>query len=427
MIIFDKNKALSPLKQRIYWLILTFCVLNFSLLAQNVDPDEQVGLLKADSIPSVTDTVPKRLITDTIKLASGAIDARVVYACEDSMISYVSKKLIYLYGNASVEYLDLKIKADFIRMNLDSNLVEATFSADSLGNKIGIPEFSQGEQNFTAGNIRYNFETGKGKIFDITTQQNDVVVKGRELKFIRSLNDTSQADILYNSGGIFTTCTHPEPHFGIRASKQKIIANRLVVAGPSNLEIMGVPTPIILPFAFFPLKQGRRTGLLFPRDYEYSQQWGFGLRDIGWFFPLGEHYNLTLRSDIYLKGTFGMKANMQYNRRYKYSGSFNIGFDNRRSESSEGLVTRQSSIRLAWTHQQAAAAHPTNKFGGSINMQFQNDYQGLVNNDANNVLNNSLNSNFGFSKRWRDKPYNLNITLSHNQNRRSNRMDITYL
>ncbi len=173
------------------------------------------------------------------------------------------------------------------------------------------------------------------------------------------------------------------------------------------------------------MTKGRRTGLMFPRDYEYSRQWGFGLRDIGWFFPLGEHINLTLRSDIYLKGTYGIKLQSQYNKRYAYSGSFNLAFDSRRSESTEGIINRQNSIAFSWSHQQAASAHPTNKFGGSINMQFLGNYQSLVNNEANFVLNNTLNSNFGFSKRWRDKPYNLNITLSHTQNTRSNVMNVT--
>jgi hypothetical protein len=275
--------------------------------------------------------------------------------------------------------------------------------------------------------MRYNFETGKGKVSDITTTQNDVVVKGRELKFIteQGEQDTAKSYIFYDKNAIFTTCTADDPHFGIRSGKQKVINDKLIVVGPSNLEIMGVPTPVVLPFGFFPMTKGRRTGLLFPRDYEYSRQWGFGLRDIGWFFPLGDHINLTLRTDIYLKGTWGIKANSQYNKRYAYSGDFRFGYDSRRSESNEGVVTRQNSISLSWSHQQAAAAHPTNKFGGSINMQFLGNYQSLVNNQAEFVLNNTLNSNFGFSKRWRDKPYNLNITLSHTQNTRSNLMNVT--
>lgn len=409
-----------------------FFLVNFALSGQikplerkkGSQPKEKARIEERDSIPD--QRIPP---TDSINIpiSKDALQDRVEYHGQDSMISDVTGQQLLLYGEGSyVKYQDLNITAGFIRLNLDSNIVTATYELDSLGNKKGIPDFSQGDQKFTSEKMRYNYQTGKGKVYDITTQQNDVIVKGSELKFIRNLGDTSQSDILYTNRGIFTTCTHDEPHFGIRTSRQKLISEKLVITGPANLEIMGVPTPLVLPFAFFPVKQGRQTGLLFPRDYEYSQQWGFGLRDIGWFFPLGENFNLTLRNDIYLKGTYGIKANLQYNKRYRYSGNLNLGFDNRRSENNEGEVLRQPSFSFSWSHQQAQAAHPTNKFGGSINMQFFNDYQGLVNNDARNVLNNSLNSNFGFSKTWRGKPYNLNIKLSHSQNRQTNRMDITF-
>jgi hypothetical protein len=426
------NIVNNSLKKRLSFLILVLLVQNIVLSAQNPVRDSfpvlQDSLMnRIDTLPPAADSMVAPSVIDTINLSSDALEARVEYQARDSMISDISGQRLYLYGDASVKYQDLSLQAAYIMLDLEKSEVLAQYMLDSLGKKIGVPAFSQGEQNFTAYRMRYNFESGKGKVFDITTNQNDVVVKGRELKFIteQGEQDTAKSYIFYDKNAIFTTCTADDPHFGVRSGKQKVINDKLIVVGPSNLEIMGVPTPVVLPFGFFPMTKGRRTGLLFPRDYEYSRQWGFGLRDIGWFFPLGDHINLTMRTDIYLKGTWGIKANSQYNKRYAYSGNFRFGYDSRRSESNEGIVTRQNSISLSWSHQQAAAAHPTNKFGGSINMQFLGNYQSLVNNQAEFVLNNTLNSNFGFSKRWRDKPYNLNITLSHTQNTRSNLMNVT--
>ena len=37
-----------------------------------------------------------------------------------------------------------------------------------------------------------------------------------------------------------------------------------IIAGLSNLYIANVPTPIFLPFAYFPLTENRRTGFIFP-------------------------------------------------------------------------------------------------------------------------------------------------------------------
>ncbi|MCB0551360.1 MAG: LPS-assembly protein LptD, partial [Phaeodactylibacter sp.] len=199
---------------------------------------------------------------------------------------------------------------------------------DSLGRPSGKPEFSDGAQSFVADSMRYNFQTRKGVVYDVTTKQNDVVVHGARSKFVSSpAQDSTQKanDVIFSSDALFTTCTHDNPHFGIHSRKQKVVPNKLVVVGPSNLEIMGVPTPLWLPFGFFPISSGRRTGLLFPRDYQYSPQWGFGLEGIGWFFPLGDHFNLSLTTNLYIKGTWGVNASSQYRKRYKYNGSFDLG------------------------------------------------------------------------------------------------------
>ena len=42
------------------------------------------------------------------------------------------------------------------------------------------------------------------------------------------------------------------------------IPKNKIIAGPSNLYIYDVPTPIFLPFAFFPLNENRNSGFIFP-------------------------------------------------------------------------------------------------------------------------------------------------------------------
>ncbi|MEL7120525.1 MAG: putative LPS assembly protein LptD [Bacteroidota bacterium] len=410
---------------------------NTSVWAQNTsndtippkDTSQIPQTLSLDTIPPIdTNQITQTVNIDTILISESALKAKVEYSATDSMISDITGKKLYLYGNANVKYEDLDLTAAKIMLDWEANIAEAEYMLDSTGQRIGIPEFKQGEQNFTANRMRYNFSTGKGKLYDISTLQNDITVRGREVKIVQTEGeegDSTKAFVANGRGTIFTTCTHDPPHFGIRTSSYKAISNKLAVFGPANVEIMGVPTPLVLPFGFFPLKQGRSTGLLFPRDYEYSRQWGFGLRDVGWFFPLGEHMNLSLRSNIYVKGTWGINANSRYNKRYKYSGNFTLGYDARRNEATDGSIIWNRSFLINWSHQQAAQAHPTNKFGGSINIQF-NGYQSNVFNDAAFVLNNQLSSNFGFSKKWIGKPYNLSVTLNHSQNTQTNAINLTF-
>lgn len=369
-----------------------------------------------------------RRISGEIAYSQDSLDAPVAYSAVDSMIYDIANKKIHLYGDAKVEYTSITLTGAHIVYDWETNIVTAeAFRDTTTRDIIGMPEFTEGEQTFTAMRMRYNFKSRKGKVYDVTSQFNDVIIRGKESKFITGERvDTTKADdIIYSQGAIFSTCTLREPHFGIRSRKQKLIPNKLVIVGPSNLEIMGVPTPLWLPFGFFPVSSGRQTGLLFPRDYEYSEQWGFGLRNIGWYFPLGEHFNLSVTSNIYLKGTWGIDIASQYNRRYKYSGNFNLGFDSRIFESADGSVSRNNAFKIRWSHNQAQAAHPTIRFGGNVNFEI-GGYQSRVFNDANNVLQNQLSSNVNFDKRWTDKPFTLNASFNHNQNTRTQTINVNF-
>ncbi len=390
-------------------------------------PAPVLDTLPSDTASLARDTAGVQQERKTFTFSSDSLDAPVQYTANDSMIYDIAGKKIHMYGNASVTYTSINLKAAHIVFDWETNIVTAESMPDSLGRPSGQPEFVDGDQTFTADSLRYNFQTRKGVVYDVTTKQNDVVVRGSRAKFVSDTKpDTTQAsnDVVYNSDAIFTTCTHENPHFGIRSRKQKVVPNKLVVVGPSNLEIMGVPTPLWLPFGFFPISSGRRTGLLFPRDYQYSPQWGFGLEGIGWFFPLGDHFNLAVTGNIYVKGTWGINATSQYRQRYKYNGNFDIGYDVRRSEDDEGNINRPKSFRFRWSHRQDRSAHPTNNFGGSINIQ-TNNYQSRVFNDE-RVLDNQLNSNLTFSKNWRDKPLNLNVGLNHSQNSSTGNVTINF-
>ncbi len=390
---------------------------------------------------SNADTIPQRVARpgqDSIPftaqpdypVSDDALEAKVDYYARDSMIyNNLEGGVLELFGNANVTYTTIKLTAAHIYYDVEQGIVTAEGLPDSSGQIVGKPVFEDGTQTFNAERMRYNFQTQKGVVFGVSTTYSDIVVRGQKSKFVSGgETDTLQSsnDEVYSQGAIFTTCQHDIPHFGIRSNKQKVVPGKLVVVGPSNLEIMGVPTPLFLPFGFFPVTKTRSSGLLFPRDYEFSEQWGFGLRGIGWFFPLGPHANLALRTNIYLKGTFGLNLTSQYRKRYKYSGNVFFGYDNRRQENfNTGEVTRTQSFAIRWTHNQDRAAHPTNTFGGSINLQ-TNLFQSRDQNDAANVLENTLNSNLSFRKNWSDLPIALSLGFSHSQNNRSRQMTITF-
>ncbi|MEM9918135.1 MAG: putative LPS assembly protein LptD [Bacteroidota bacterium] len=380
-------------------------------------------------------TAPSGPRTDLSKIdvSSDSLDAEVSYSARDSMKYDIANERIILYGNASVTYDGTSMNAGYIVFDKKNNVVEADgIPPDNPKAEREPPNFENGNQSFTAGKMRYNFETGKGVVYEASTKQqmgpgNEMFVQSGKAKFstadTTATADSKQQEIVYSKDAIFSTCNHPNPHFGIRSKKQKVIPNKLVVVGPSNLEISGIPTPIWLPFGAFPIGFGAQTGLIFSNNIDVSEELGIGIRDVGWYFPLGDNMNLQLTGDIYTRGTWGLKGVVPYRKRYKYSGNLTVRYNSRRTENSLALPVRQNSFSVNWSHNQDRAAHPTNTFGGSINFQTNNDQQRNLN-SAEDVQRSSLSSNVNFRKIFPGKPFDLGISARHSQNTQSRQMTV---
>lgn len=406
---------------------------------QTPAPAAAPDTLPADTLPAGPiqllrpdlDTLPAPAISGSTAefiMSSDSLTAPVDYAAEDSMWVDFEAQEIHLYGSATVDYQTISLKANHIVLNYGTNIVFAEPLPDSIGRPAGQPEFSDGGQSFVAKEMRYNFKTKKGIVYGTTTTQDDIFVRGGKSKFVSGavrIDDTTRADVIYTEGAIFTTCSDEHPHFGIRTRKAKVIPNKLAVIGPSNLEIMGVPTPLWLPFGFFPLKSGRSTGLLFPSDYQYSPQFGYGLQGVGWFFPIGEHVNLQVTADYYLKGTYALNTNVRYVRRYKYSGSFNASFRNQQVEDDELNINTNKGISLQWSHRQDRSAHPTFNFGGSLNFQTNLVDQRFINSyevASQNVIRSSMN----MTKQFPGIKSTLTAGLNHSQSNQTRQITVNF-
>ncbi len=393
------------------------------LMQQNISNTDSLPFSSIDSSfsGSFANSNPSKVI-----YSQDSLDAPIDYNSKDSMDYDIKNEKIHLWGEAFVKYTDLTITADYIIFDWGNNEVTAMSTKDSLGNEKGKPKFEQGTQNFTSGKMRYNFDTEKGIIYDVVTKQgSDIYVHGAKAKFQRIPGDSSShEDIVYSENAIFTTCTHDEPHFGIRSNKQKVIANKLIVVGPSNLEVSGVPTPLWLPFGFYPVTEGQSTGLLFPRNYEFSETQGFGLLGVGWYFPFGPHFDLSLTSDIYTRGSWRLHARSNYAKRYKHNGNFYISYANIRNENEFGFFQADPSFQITWRHSQDAKAHPTNTISGNVRFQ-TNGFRQTNENEAQARLENTTNSNVSFTHNPKDKPYSLSVFLSHSQVNSTNQIDMT--
>ncbi|MCC6816405.1 MAG: LPS-assembly protein LptD [Saprospiraceae bacterium] len=349
--------------------------------------------------------------------SNDSITEPVDYSSRDSSVFDLKNRYIYLYGDAWIKYQTMELRADYIIIDLNKSEIEAQPLRDSMNVPTGVPKFKDGEQSFDAQNIRYNFKSKRGIVKEVVTKESDIYIHGALSKFISKDAEHSTDNTVYNSHGIFTTCDAPEPHFGIYSSKQKIVPNKLIVVGPSIVKIHDVPAPpLMLPFGFFPISKNKASGLIFPKNYIYDPNYGFGLQGVGYYFPISDYVDLKLTSDIWFKGSFSLNSDIQYTKRYKYRGDARFVYQNLRAElenSYKKQLTRVFSIRM--NHSQLQGAHPYRQIGGNVDFSINPNFR-LTNRDASSVLKTTISSNFNLAYQIPNSKLSFNIGMQHSQN-----------
>lgn len=272
----------------------------------------------------------------------------VKYSAKDSTIYAAGGQVVELFGDANVEYGEISLKADYIRLNYTTNEVYAKGRYDSTARKmIGQPIFKDGDGEYDAKEMRYNFRTKKGKIQGVVTQQGEGNIRGNNVK-------KDAEDNLYIRGAIYTTCNLETPHFHINASKLKVVKNKQVIAGPFNLVINQIPLPIGLPFGFFPFPKKKDigvSGVLIPQYGEEPNGRGYYLRDGGYYWAVNENIGLQFKGQIYSRGSWGLGTTGAYNKRYRYSGGFDLRFNrNRSGDRVDKTQSPRNDFTINWSH-----------------------------------------------------------------------------
>ena len=362
-----------------------------------------------DTIPHRPgDTTITRTDTLDIRVAKDSLDAPVSYSASDSVVLDVPEKKITLYNQANTKYKDLDLTGSIIILDQPKRLVIATYTRDSAGNVVGLPKFVQGENNFTADTIVYNIETQKGITKNTFTQSG-------EFFFYNKLSKKISENEYFALQGRFTTCNLDTPHFAFRTRKMKLINQRLAVSGPIHPEFEGVPVPIYLPFGYFPLSQGRHSGLL-PPQFTASEQFGLGLEGLGYYKVLSDYFDVTLRTNIYSYGGWAAFISPTYRKRYRYSGALNFTVQNSRliSENPKEPFISTKTFNITWGHTMDSKARPGTSFSASVNAGSTKFNQFVANNPTRN-FSNQMSSSITYSKTW-DNKYNLTMSANHQQN-----------
>ncbi len=364
-----------------------------------------------DTIPAGRDTTVKTTDTFNVKVSKDSLDSPISYTASDSMKLIVPDKKIILFSKANVKKDDMDLTADSISFDQSTNRIVATFRKDSTGAIIGRPKMIQGESNMESDLIEFNLKNQKGITRNTITQQGEMYVQGEKIKKI-------SPDEFFAFRGQFTTCNLDVPHFAFRTKKMKLVNKKIAVTGPVHPEFEGVPVPIYLPFGFFPISQGRHSGLL-PPQFTASEQFGIGLQGLGYYKVLNDYFDVTLRGDIYSYGGWAMYLTPTYRKRYRYNGNLNLTLQKTRILSTDAKEEFQSTrtFNIQWSHTVDSKARPGTNFSANVNAGSTKFNRLVVNNPIRNFTN-QLNSSITYSKTWNGK-YNLSVSANHNQNNNS--------
>ncbi len=327
--------------------------------------DSTGNVAMPDSLAGVDSISADTLMADTVKQSKSVLDRPVEYTASDSVTFEAGLGNANLYGDSKVNYTNLELQADWITMNLDSSIVHAVGRPDSTGKVQNQPVFKQGSDQYEPERISYNFKTRKAFIDNVYTQQGDGFLISEESK-------RDAEGVMYVRHGKYTTCNAKHPHFYMALTRAKVRPGKDVVFGPAYLVIEDVPLPLAIPYGFFPFSKKYSSGFIMPTLGDESVR-GFYLRDGGYYFAINDKIDLKLIGEIYTKGSWGLSAQSNYRKRYRFSGNFFLSYQNTvEGEKNMPDYSKSTSFKIQWTHRQDAKANPTQSFSASVNFATSN-------------------------------------------------------
>ncbi len=419
--------ALQSNKHHLLFLLLLL-VSAFSALAQE---DQLIALpIKAEPDSIMAPLYPVVVQRDTTMVDSTEAGSasgkqtllldKIKYKAKDSIILSQRNQKIYLYNEAEILYQDTELKAGIIIMDYIKNEVYAGRIKDSLGNYSQLPNFKQAESVVIPDSIRFNFDTKKALIWNSRTEQQAGAgqLGSENMKVYAEITKKENDSVYFLSEAKITTAQDTiNPDYYIRVRKAKFVPGKKMIAGLSNIYIADVPTPIGLPFAYFPLAVGRSAGLLMPSIGNDPNR-GYFLQNGGYYLPISDYVDLTLTGDYYTNGSYGFRGQSVYAKRYRYRGNVNFRFENLvNSQKGFSDFSRSSNWNIQVSHSQDQKASPNSRFSASVNLGSSQYYQNSLNQvNTANRLNNTLSSSLSYSKTFPAYPsVNMSVTATHSQ------------
>ncbi|MNK53099.1 LPS-assembly protein LptD [compost metagenome] len=398
-------------------LILNILIFN-NILAQIVPQNTAGNNGVQDSLNITRDSIGIK--KDTI-IPKEQLDDVVQTKAENKSSSSISNKQTFLNKKAQIIYQDMQIDADYIRIDWETGKIYARGEQDEKG-KITTPAIAtQGGKKFEYSEVIYNFKTKQAIAFNARTEESEgVIVAERTKKYDDSVFVMRNA--MFTTDEYFLKKKDSLADYHMSAPYIKLLKGKnssQIVTGPIQMYIEQVPTPLILPFAILPFSDKRSAGILIP-SFGERQDVGFFLNGLGYYQPIGDHFDLKILADVYTKGSWNLKPELNYLKKYRYSGNFaaDYGYTVRGIKGLDDY-SRTKTFRIAWRHSQDSKANPYLTFNSSVDIVSSRFYNNTVNNNYifnENVLNTQQTSRVNVTKRFLNLPVTISASMAYAQN-----------
>ena len=409
-------KALHTKLFHIVFSVILLTIGTTSVFSQEIKFTDSIKLSSSDLIKVKDSTVQ-----DSSKKKKPFLDGIVNMKAKDYEKMDQKKKQLTLYNEASIKYTDFDIKAGKIVYDFEKKQVYAGRLKDSAGNYIQRPVFTQGANIIEPDSIVYNNVSGKALIWNSRTKQGEMFIKA---EISKRENDSV---VFLKNARLTTSKNIDDPEYYFLVRKVKFVPKKKVVAGLTNLVIADVPTPLGLPFAYFPMTEESVSGFIMPTPGQNNRQ-GYFLQNGGYYFALSDYYDLAILGDYYTNGSYGLRAESSYAKRYKFGGRLNFRFENNiQSEKGFPDYVKSKQYNIQWSHSQDAKAAANSRFSASVNLGSSQYFRQSINmNNVGASLNNNLSSSVSYSKTFQTVPQvNMSLSATHSQNTNSQQIDMT--
>ena len=351
--------------------------------------------------------------------------SKVKYTAIDCVHFDKKQNKLILANQAELYYQDIELKAGIIILDYVTNEVNAgRIMIDST--LVQYPYFKQGQNEVNPDSIRFNFDTQKALIWNSKSGQNGMDIFA---SLTKKENDSVYyiKDARVSTAGKLVGDEEEGIDYYFKVRRGKIIPGGKIISGFTNMFIADVPTPVGLPFAYFPSSQSKESGFIIPSIGESNLR-GYYIQNGGYYLALSDYFDLSLIADYYTNGSYGFRGDSQYNMRYKFRGNFSFRYENLINEA-RGLpdYSKSTVFNVRWSHTKDPKSSPNSTFSASVNFGSSDYYRQSVNQlNSPNFLNNNLSSSISYSKTFPSYPrVNISLTTAMSQNSQSKSVNLT--